>query len=53
MPSDCAFLCAFRGQNNPEIPKKNIEIEYHCTPFSPVPYVVNCAKNEVNLTLGC
>ena len=49
MLSDTAFLCAFRGPNNPQISKnslENIQFAYHCTPFSLVPNVVNCVKNQ-------
>ena len=49
MLSDSAFLWAFRGPNNPQIPKnslENIQYEYPCTPFSLVPNVVNCVKKQ-------
>ena len=49
MLSDSAFLCAFRGPNNPLIPNnslENIQCEYPCTPFSLVWNVVNCVKKQ-------
>ena len=49
MLSDSAFLWAFKGPNNPQIPKnslENIQYEYPCTPFSLVPNVVNCVKKQ-------